>query len=609
MKGFLSTKIGRRFLTIFFALSLPLVVAGWLGLRSATSALELQTHSVLRMASNGAEAQLREFLLHLKQKTLSLSKNAQIRDTLRRASGANSDVFEILTWQQSSIPEIKEVFVLAADGRVVVSSDPKNTGKDCSSSEYFARGRQFFFPGNIHREAGGQITWLMAAPIKDADDQQLLGVVVLRVDPSALSALTTGRRIVEEGADTQSFRIGNSGETYIVDQDRLMITESRDIPDSVLKVKVDTLPVRAALEQGHEITRDYIDYRGVRVSGASIFLRDMNWVVLTEIDFTQAFAPIRRLRNILIGLAIVLATIATIGAWRWARAIVRPLRSVSEADIALATGDETGVIASEENLPDDEIGEFVRNRNARIKTLVERQRELTLEQKRRSEAAAELEHMSYSLVHDMRAPLRAIISFGGMLEVEGSKWLTEETRDYIERMRSAAARMDHLICDMLRYSALVRTELPLKPINISGLLRSIIETYPLLQPHKTEIHVPSDLPIVQGNEAALTQCFSSLLENAVQYTKPGLVPQINIRAEKSNGSVRIFVEDNGIGVPPDLQAKIFEIFQRGNNSKDGTGIGLAVARIAAARMGGSVGVISEPGQGSRFWIELRFAGS
>jgi signal transduction histidine kinase len=608
MKGFLTTKVGRRFLTIFFAFLLAFVAAGWLVLRSAASAVELQTRSVLRTASNGAEAQLREFLLHLKQKTLSLSENTQIRNTLRTAGGVDPDVFEMLASQQRIVPEIKEIFVLAADGRVVVSSDPRNIGKDCSSSEYFARGRQFFFPGDIQRNAGGQITWLMAAPIKNADDQQFLGVVVLRVDPSALSALTTGRRIIEEGADTQSFRIGNSGETYIVDQDRLMITESRDIPDSVLKVKVDTLPVRAALEQGHEISGDYIDYRGVRVSGASIFLRDMNWVVLTEIDFTQAFAPIRRLRNILIGLAIVLATIATIGAWRWARAIVRPLRSVSEADIALAAGDETGVIASEENLPDNEIGEFVRNRNVRTKTLVERQRELTLEQKRRTEAAAELEHMSYSMVHDMRAPLRAIISFGGMLEVEGSKWLTEETRDYIERMRSAAARMDHLICDMLRYSAFVRAELPLKPINISELLHSIIETYPLFQPHKTEIHVPSDLPIVHGNEAALTQCFSSLLENAVQYVEPGQIPKISIRAEKSNDSVRIFVEDNGIGVPSDFQAKIFDIFQRGNNSKDGTGIGLAVARIAAARMGGRVGVISEPGQGSRFWIELRSAG-
>jgi signal transduction histidine kinase len=123
-----------------------------------------------------------------------------------------------------------------------------------------------------------------------------------------------------------------------------------------------------------------------------------------------------------------------------------------------------------------------------------------------------------------------------------------------------------------------------------------------------EIHVPSDLPTVQGNEAALTQCFSSLLENAVQYVEPGRVPKISIRTEKSNDSVRIFVEDNGIGIPSDLQAKIFDIFQRGNNSRDGTGIGLAVARIAAARMGGRVGVISELGQGSRFWIELRSAG-
>jgi len=608
MKGFLTTKVGRRFLMIFFVFLLPVVAAGWLGLRSVTSAIERQTHSVLRTASSGAEAELREFLLHLKQETLSLTEDAQIREALQTASGSPADIPEILKWQQRSIPEAREIFILAADGRVAASSQRENNGKDYSSAECFARGRQSFFPGDIRRSANGQITWFMAAPIKDAADQRVLGVAVIRIDPGALSALTTGRRIIEEGADTQSFRIGKTGETYIVDRDRLMITESRDIPDAILKVKVDTLPVRTALEEGREISGDYTDYRGMRVSGASIFLRDMNWVVLTEIDFSQAFAPIRRLRILFIGLTILLGLSAMIAAGRWARAIVRPLGMVSEAEAALVAGDETRAIASEENLPSNEIGEFVRKRNARIRALVERQRELALEQKRRAETAAELEHMSYSMVHDMRAPLRAIISFGGMLELQGSKSLTDETRDYIERMRSAAARMDHLICDMLRYSALVRTELPLKPINISELLRSIIETYPLFHRHQTEIHLPADLPMVQGNEAALTQCFSSLLENAVQYVKPGQVPKISIRSEKSNDAVRIFVEDNGMGVPLDLQAKIFDIFQRGHSSKDGTGIGLAIARVAAARMGGTIGMISELGQGSRFWIELRSAG-
>src|SRR5947208_14039411 len=110
MKGFLTTRIGRHFLAIFLALALPLIAACWFGLRTVTSALEQQTHTVLRAASNAAEAQLREFLLHLKRQTLSISANGKIRDVLQTASGLNAgqlastDVTELLTWQQTSTP-------------------------------------------------------------------------------------------------------------------------------------------------------------------------------------------------------------------------------------------------------------------------------------------------------------------------------------------------------------------------------------------------------------------------------------------------------------------------------------------------------------------------
>ena len=92
-----------------------------------------------------------------------------------------------------------------------------------------------------------------------------------------------------------------------------------------------------------------------------------------------------------------------------------------------------------------------------------------------------------------------------MLEAETAQSLTVETRGYIQRMRAAADRMDRLICDMLRYSAFAREELPLQPVNISKLLRDIIDTYPMFQPHKNNIRVPADLLVVRGNEAALSR--------------------------------------------------------------------------------------------------------
>ena len=142
-------------------------------------------------------------------------------------------------------------------------------------------------------------------------------------------------------------------------------------------------------------------------------------------------------------------------------------------------------------------------------------------------------------------------------------------------------------------------------VHIGKLLNDLIETYPFLRAHRHEIRIPADLPTVRGNEAALTQCFSSMLDNALKFTKPGQTPKVNIRAEACDGLARIFVEDEGVGIARHFQDRMFGIFQRGTNDQDGTGIGLAMIRIAATRMGGRVGVSSEVGKGSRFWIELK----
>ena len=85
--------------------------------------------------------------------------------------------------------------------------------------------------------------------------------------------------------------------------------------------------------------------------------------------------------------------------------------------------------------------------------------------------------------------------------------------------------MDRLISDMLSYSALVRGELPLHSVNVAKLVEGVIETYPSLRAHKHEIRVSADLPVVRGNEAALTQCFSSLLDNALKFVRPGQPPR------------------------------------------------------------------------------------
>ncbi len=224
------------------------------------------------------------------------------------------------------------------------------------------------------------------------------------------------------------------------------------------------------------------------------------------------------------------------------------------------------------------------------------------------ETLAELEAFSYSIAHDMRAPLRSLQGFSSILLNEYRGKLDAAGEDYLSRIIKSADRMDKLIQDVLSYSRVVRSDFPLKPVDVGQLLRGIIESYPLFEPGKADIVIEDPLPVVMGNEAMLTQIFSNLMGNAVKFVAPGVRPRIRIWAETREEHLRFFVEDNGIGIAPDQTEKIFAIFQRASKGYEGTGIGLAIVKKAVERMGGRVGVESELDRGSVFWIEVLPAG-
>jgi PAS domain S-box-containing protein len=227
------------------------------------------------------------------------------------------------------------------------------------------------------------------------------------------------------------------------------------------------------------------------------------------------------------------------------------------------------------------------------------------------ETIQELEAFSYSIAHDMRAPLRAMHGFAQLVIDEYAKELPEEGRRYLRHISASASRLDQLIRDVLNYSRIVREELKLERVNVDQLVCDILDTYPSLSEANSAIQVEGALPHVIGNVAALTQVFSNLLNNAVKFVAPGQTPSVRVWAQTKRGgnTARFWIEDNGIGIPPELQGRLFGIFQRlhGPEPYEGTGIGLAIVRKAVERMGGRVGLESEPGKGSRFWVEFKIA--
>ena len=218
---------------------------------------------------------------------------------------------------------------------------------------------------------------------------------------------------------------------------------------------------------------------------------------------------------------------------------------------------------------------------------------------------AELEAFSYSLSHDLRAPLRAVQSFLQIFLEDHAAAIDEEGLAVLHKVIASAQRMDRMVLDLLAFTRLSHQAMEIQPVNVEDLIREIVRDRMEFQPPQAEIIVASPLARVMGNEASLSQCLTNLLDNAVKFVAPGTSPRVRIRSEVQDGHARLWVEDNGIGLPAEEQAQLFGMFQRLHGKQyPGTGIGLAIVRKAVERMGGCAGVESERGKGSRFWLKL-----
>jgi signal transduction histidine kinase len=224
-----------------------------------------------------------------------------------------------------------------------------------------------------------------------------------------------------------------------------------------------------------------------------------------------------------------------------------------------------------------------------------------------------LEAFAYTVTHDLRAPLRNLQGYVRALVEDCLPGLGEACRGYIRSIEQIAVKMDTLIADVLEFSRIARTGLPtcrleLRPAvdEALALLNSTIEA----KAAKLELTIGPEVSVT-AHQQTLVQVLTNLLANALKFVAEGTPPQVRIRAERRNPNrIRLWVEDNGIGIEPGQHARIFEVFQRlhGEEKYPGTGIGLALVKKGVERMGGQVGVESMPGLGSRFWIELRAAG-
>ena len=226
------------------------------------------------------------------------------------------------------------------------------------------------------------------------------------------------------------------------------------------------------------------------------------------------------------------------------------------------------------------------------------------------ESNEQMQAFTYTIAHDLRAPLRAQQGFAQAILDDYRDVLDETGREYAEKIIAAAGRLNDLVNDLLTFSRISRAEMNIARIDMSKIVSDVCTEMEFhIHETKAQVLVEPMLYFVCGHELTFRTAVTNLVSNALKFVKPGVTPRVRIHAEERGRWVRLWVEDNGIGIAPRFHHQIFGVFHRLHRTGEypGTGVGLAIVQKGIERMGGRVGVESEEGKGSRFWIELENA--
>lgn len=222
------------------------------------------------------------------------------------------------------------------------------------------------------------------------------------------------------------------------------------------------------------------------------------------------------------------------------------------------------------------------------------------------EAYEDLESFSYSVSHDLRAPLRTIEGFSQILQEDYEDKFDEYGKHVLQNISSSVGKMNAFINDLLSLSKLSRTELIINDLDLEYAIREQWESYPEEVRQKYEFRLKGPLPRVQAEITSLQQLLQNLISNAIKYSRHHTEPRIEVGGYSTSKTAVFYVKDNGIGFDPKYVGRIFEMFSRLVNESEyeGTGVGLAIVKKVMDKHNGRIWAESAPGKGAVFYCEF-----
>jgi signal transduction histidine kinase len=361
---------------------------------------------------------------------------------------------------------------------------------------------------------------------------------------------------------------------------------------------------------------------GQRLVGSASRVRGTPWLVLVEFPRAAVVAPARAFAVRMLMVALLLVLGAAAAAYVIGARITTPLGQLTRAAEAIAHGrfgeqvdtgrrDEIGRLAAAFQAMSTEVQAARQQLETRVEERTRAISGLNTELESRvadlKGLSAELESFSYSVSHDLRAPLRHIAGFAALLQKRAGDALDAEAGRYLRTIVESAARMGRLVDDLLAFSRMGRMEMLHNQVNLDDLVRDVVQEVSQDAADRRIRWTTHPLPTVAGDPAMLRLVFANLVANAVKYTRPRELAEIEIGAQPSaNGERVVYVRDNGVGFDMTYVDKLFGVFQRlhGADQFEGTGIGLANVRRIVQRHGGRSWAEGAIDRGATFFVSL-----
>jgi len=333
------------------------------------------------------------------------------------------------------------------------------------------------------------------------------------------------------------------------------------------------------------------------------------WMVATELPTRLIVVPARAYLLRMAPIAALIVILGTLAAWWGSRRLTAPLVGVTRAAEAIASGDLDQRVSEGR---DDELGRLARSFNTMAEQVSRSHHHLETQVAQRTQALeginAELESFSYSVSHDLRAPLRAIHGFARILLEDHHAQLQPEAQRLLGVIDQNTRRMGQLIDDLLAFSRLGRTDVATGPVDMTALTQMVADEIQRGETGRNgslEIRI-DPLPPARGDRGLLRHVMSNLLQNAAKFTRDRASARIEVGARLDGGQTVYYVKDNGAGFDARYADKLFGVFQRLHSTEqfDGTGVGLAIVKRIVQRHGGRVWAEGKVDQGATFYFTL-----